>query len=211
MTWPKLNSRIYFITPAGMEKDRLLELVEAAVAGGAGMIQYREKDKSARQMIDEVDCILQRCRAAGVPVIVNDRADVALAVGADGVHLGVDDMPVDMARRALGPEPIIGATTPTSELVKAAETQGASYVAVGAIFPSPTKPEKAAVGPEVIARAKAATGLPICAIGGINAENIGLIAGEKIALYAVVSGISEAADPQAATAELVRLSRGDNG
>lgn len=211
MTWPKLNSRIYFITPAGMEKNHLLKLVEAAVAGGAGMIQYREKDKSARQMIDEVCGLLELCRPARVPVIVNDRVDVALAAGADGVHLGVDDMPLDMARRLLGPEPIIGATTPTTELVKAAETQGASYVAIGAIFPSPTKPEKAAVGREVIARAKAATGLPVCAIGGINGENIGLIAGEKIALYAVLSAISGAADPQATTADLVRLSRGDDG
>ncbi len=198
------------MTPAGVEKDELLGLVEAALAGGVGMIQYREKSKSTRQMIEEVGRILERCRPAGVPVIVNDRVDVALASGAEGVHLGVDDMPIDMARRLLGPEPIVGATTPTAELVRAAAPQGASYVAVGSIFASPTKPEQAAVGPEVIARAKTATRLPVCAIGGINDENIGLIAREEIALYAVVSGISGAVDPRAATAELVRLSRGED-
>jgi thiamine-phosphate pyrophosphorylase len=211
MMWPNLNSRIYFITPAGIETKELLALVEAAVAGGAGMVQYREKSKSTRRMIADVHSMLQRCRPAGVPVIVNDRVDVALAAGADGVHLGVDDMPIDMARGVLGAEPIIGATTPTMELVKAAEAQGASYVAIGAIFDSPTKPEKAAVGLGVIARAKAATRLPVCAIGGINGDNIALIAEERIALYAVISAISDAVDPRVATTELVRLSRAVNG
>ncbi len=205
MPLPCLRSKLYFILPAGLPIAELLRLVEAAISGGVGMIQYREKRKRTRQVTEEVAALLQLTRAASVPLIVNDRADVALAVEADGVHLGQEDMPVMIARRLLGPCAIIGATTPDTQSVETAEREGASYVAIGPVFASPTKPGKAAVGIEAVRRTQQATHLPVCAIGGINATNIRELGPEKVALYAVVSAISSADDPRAATARLVGM------
>ncbi len=203
MPLPCLKSKLYFILPAGLPTPELLRLVEAAVSGGVGMVQYREKAKPTRQMIEEAVRILQLTRPASVPLIINDRADVALAVEAEGVHVGQEDMPVAAARRLLGPCAIVGATTPDAQSVEIAEREGASYAAIGPIFTSPTKPEKAAVGIEAVHRTQQVTRLPVCAIGGINETNIRELVPENVALYAVVSAISSADDPEAATARLV--------
>jgi len=203
MPLPCLKSKLYFILPAGLPAAELLRLVEAAISGGVGMIQYREKAKPTRQMIEEAVRILRLTRLASVPMIINDRADVALAVEADGVHVGEQDMPVATARRLLGPCAIVGATTPDAQSVATAERDGASYVAIGPIFTSPTKPEKTAIGVEAVHRTQQAPRLPICAIGGINETNIRELVPENVGLYAVVSAISSADDPQAATARLV--------
>ncbi len=203
MPLPCLKSKLYFILPAGLPSAELLRLVEAAISGGVGMIQYREKAKPTRQMIEEAVRILRLTRLASVPLIINDRTDVALAAEADGVHVGEQDMPVATARRLLGPCAIVGATTPDAQSVAIAEREGASYVAIGPVFGSPTKPEKAAVGVEAVHRTQQATRLPVCAIGGINETNIRELVSQNVALYAVVSAISSADDPQAATARLV--------
>jgi len=205
MPLPCLKSKLYFILPAGLASPELLRLVEAAISGGVGMIQYREKAKPARQMIEEAVRILQLTRPASVPLIINDRTDVALAAEAEGVHVGQEDMPVAMARRLLGPCAIVGATTPDAQSVEIAEREGASYVAIGPIFASPTKPGKAAVGVEAVHRTQQITRLPVCAIGGINEMNIRELVPENVGLYAVVSAISSADDPQASTARLVRM------
>ncbi len=180
MPLPCLKSKLYFILPAGLPTPELLRLVEATVSGGVGMVQYREKAKPTRQMIEEAVRILQLTRPASVPLIINDRTDVTLAVEAD-----------------------VGATTPDAQSVEIAEREGASYAAIGPIFTSPTKPEKAAVGIEAVHRTQQVTRLPVCAIGGINETNIRELVPENVALYAVVSAISSADDPEAATARLV--------
>ena len=200
-----LRSKLYLILPAGLPSPELLRLVEAAISGGVGMIQYREKEKPTRQMLEEAVRILRLTRLASVPLIINDRADVALAVEAEGVHVGQEDMPVATARRLLGPCAIVGATTPDAQALEIAEREGASYAAIGPIFASPTKPEKATVGVEAVHRTQQITALPVCAIGGINETNIRELVAEKVALYAVVSAISSADDPEAATARLVRM------
>ena len=205
MPLPCLKSKLYFILPAGLPTAELLRLVEAAISGGVGMIQYREKEKPTQQMLEEAVRILRLTRLASVPLIINDRADVAQAVEADGLHVGQEDMPVATARRLLGPCAIVGVTTPDAQSVELAERDGASYIAVGPIFTSPTKPEKAAVGVEAVHRTQPVTRLPVCAIGGINETNIRELVPENVALCAVVSAISSADDPQAATARLVRM------
>lgn len=201
----RLTSPIYVITPD--RPEGLTELVRSAIAGGVGMVQLRLKGCTTREFIAAGEELLPPCREAGAPLIINDRVDVCLAVGAHGVHLGRDDMPVSEARRILGPQRIIGATTQTPELAMQAEAEGASYVAVGPMFGSPTKPEKAPVGPAAILPVKYAVRLPVCAIGGIAQSNVADVARAGADLFAVVSAIAHAADPAVAARGLVRAAQ----
>jgi thiamine-phosphate pyrophosphorylase len=181
--------------------------IEALVTAGVGMIQYRAKELTTRQMIEDCQRILRITRPARVPVVVNDRMDVALAVGAEGVHVGTDDMPVAYARRVMGPHAVVGATAPTPDLAKQAERGGASYVSVGPIFPTSTAPQKAPVGPERIRQIRAACRLPICAIGGITEDSLTVVAQERPDLVAVVTAVAEADNPALAAHRMVaRLS-----
>jgi len=195
-------SPIYFVTPSLLE-PHLESLVEEAIAGGVGMVQLRLKQCTTRELVQCAAALLPLCRRNGVPLVINDRVDVCLAVGADGVHVGQDDLPVEDARAALGPLSIIGATTQTPALATEAESMGASYVAVGPMFASPTKPQKGVIGPRAIPPVKRAVRVPVCGIGGITADNIGEVIAAGAGLAAVVTAISEADDPAAAAAELI--------
>ena len=141
-------------------------------------------------------------RAFGVPLLINDLPEAAAQVGAEGAHVGQEDMSVVEARRVLGPEAIIGATTDTADQVRRAEREGADYIAIGAIFPSPTKPQ-AEIMPRATARELAAlTRLPLCVIGGINEDNIGQLEELSPELVCVISAIALADDPEAAARRL---------
>ncbi len=200
-----IKNGIYFILPQGLPTDEVLALAASTLAGGIGMLQYREKEKPARLMVTEVEQLLTLTRPLGVPLIINDRVDVALACGADGVHLGLEDMPVGIARELLGPGVIVGATTPDAQSLLDAESQGASYVAIGPAFASPTKPDKAVAGLDAIRRTVAQAQTPVCAIGGIDALTLPRLLHEGITLYAVISGIAGGNDPEAAACRLVEL------
>jgi len=201
-----LKSKIYFITPdPPPDTAALCALVREVIRGGAGMIQYRAKATTTARMVQDAAALLELTRPAGVPLLINDRVDVALAVGADGVHVGQEDMPVDISRRIMGPKAIIGASCSTLAEAVAAERNTASYVAFGPVFHSPTKPDLPAIGLDPIMRARNNISVPICVIGGITADNIAQLQPVNPELVAVVSCISEAPNPRAATRELVRL------
>lgn len=195
-------SKVYFVLPADEELSQLEWLVRRAIAGGVGMIQYREKNKTTRQMIDEATRLRRLTRASDVPLIINDRVDVALAVGADGVHVGGEDMPVALARRIMGPKALVGATTPDQASLKVAEKEEADYAAFGPVFPSPTKVNREPVGVEELARRVRQTSLPVCVIGGISVENAHHLRDLNISLAAVVSAIAGASDPAEAVRQL---------
>ena len=202
----QIRSKIYFLTPPdAADLRQLMELVRAAVRGGVGMIQYRAKHRSTRVMIEEARALLKLTRAAEVPLIVNDRVDVALAVGADGVHLGQQDMPPSDARRLVGPHAIVGVTAPSLANARVAEQAAATYMSCGPVFPSPTKPDKPPVGPLLLQSLQNAVSLPICAIGGINEHNLSDLSEINPALVAVCSAISQAEDAQLAARRLVTL------
>jgi thiamine-phosphate diphosphorylase len=204
----RLRSRLYVITPVALAgTDELITFVQTLVAAGVGMIQYRAKGLSTRAMIEDCARLVLITRRAGVPLIVNDRVDVALAVGADGVHVGPDDMPVAYARRLLGPHALVGATAPQPHLARQAEQGGASYVAVGPMFATPTAPDKSPLGPEAIAPVRAAVRLPICAIGGIKEQNLAAVAAAGADLVAVVGAVATAAEPGLAARRLVEQIR----
>ena len=202
----QIRSKIYFLTPPdAADLRQLMELVRAAVRGGVGMIQYRAKHRSTRVMIEEARALLKLTRSAEVPLIVNDRVDVALAVGADGVHLGQEDMPPSDARRLAGPHAIVGVTAPSLANARVAEQAAATYISCGPVFPSPTKPDKPPVGPLLVQSLQNAVSLPVCAIGGINEHNLSDLSEINPALVAVCSAISQAEDPQLAARRLVTL------
>lgn len=161
----------YLVTDSGLSKKGTLSDVREAVESGCRIVQYREKNKSTKEMIEEASEIKRICSSRAI-FLINDRIDVALAVDADGVHIGQDDMPVETARKLLGEEKIIGLSVQDREEAILAEQAGADYVGLGPIFETATKKDAGAgLGPEKIREVKSAIKIPVVAIGGINKEN----------------------------------------
>jgi thiamine-phosphate pyrophosphorylase len=204
----ELRSPIYLIINySSRDRDAALSLLDAGLAGGVGMIQFRAKQPLAALDLDCLATMLERARAADVALVVNDRVDLARTAGADGVHVGLEDASVAAARGALGPNAIVGATTPTPELALAAERDGASYVAVGSVHPSPTRPDKPVVGVERVRAVAAVVRVPVCAIGGITAARVPELLAAGAGLLCVISAVTEAPEPTEVVRELVAACR----
>lgn len=203
---------LYVITrPLPGGANALALAVEQAIAGGAAMVQYRDKSASATRRLQHARVVLEACRAGGVPLVVNDDPALAREVGADGVHLGSSDAGVGEARALLGDDAIIGVSC-YNELDRAlrAEMEGASYAAFGSFFPSPTKPNAVRARPSLLEAARERIGLPICAIGGITPDNGGELVAAGADLLAVLSGVFEAVDVREAAQAYGALFKGIN-
>ena len=181
------------------------ESVEKAILGGAGVIQLREKDASGRSFLQIAESVHAITRRYGIPLIINDRVDIALAVGAEGVHLGQDDIPARDARRIIGPDMILGVSASSLEEARQAERDGADYLGVGAMNPTATKTDADNVTVDVLKEIRAAVSIPIVIIGGINKTTIPLYKGLGIDGIAVVSAVVSAPDPEKAARELRAL------
>jgi thiamine-phosphate pyrophosphorylase len=164
--------RLYVLLTASLCRGDWFQTARAAIAGGADCLQLREKSVSDAELVDRARRLSDLCHEHGVMVIINDRADIALASNADGVHLGQDDLPVRTARAVLGPAPLVGISTHTVEQARAAVTASPDYVAVGPMFASSTKPQEQIPGPSLLRQVRGLTALPIVAIGGITPENV---------------------------------------
>jgi thiamine-phosphate pyrophosphorylase len=200
---------VYLITdPVLVGVRGVLETVEAAIAGGATMIQLRDPEAKTRPLVEEARAILALTRAADIPFIVNDRIDVALATGADGVHVGQADMTVADARKLIGPEPLLGLSITSEADLDVSDLNGVDYLGVGPVFQTSTKPDAAPPinvgGLEAIATR---TRIPIVAIGGLHAGNAADAIAAGASGIAIVSAICAAPDPEAATRELVEIVR----
>ena len=197
------DSSLYFITDStGYDEEEFLRRTEAALKGGATLVQIREKDKSTRDYMALADKVHEVTRKYNVPLIIDDRIDVAMAVGSEGVHLGQSDMPIHIARKILGDDIIIGATAKTVEQAKEAYEQGADYLGVGAIYPTTTKVKTVLTSTETLDKICKAVPIPVNAIGGLNKDNIDVLKGIGIAGICVVSAIMKAEDPQKAAEKL---------
>ncbi|WP_144922868.1 thiamine phosphate synthase [Halorubrum salsamenti] len=198
--------RAYLVTQESRSAGReTAEIVEAALDGGVDAVQIREKGRSARERYDLGRRLRGLTADADVPLIVNDRVDLAAAVDADGVHLGQSDLPVAVARDRLGDEAFVGVSASTVSEARAAADAGADYLGVGAVYGTDTKDvpaETNGVGPERVAAIADAVDLPVIGIGGIDADNAGAVAEAGAAGVAVVSAITAAGDPRAAAAEI---------
>lgn len=199
----KFDSSLYFITDStNFSEEEFLYRTEKALQGGATLIQLREKNKSTREYIDLAKKIHTISRQYGVPLIIDDRTDVALAVDAEGVHLGQSDMPIATARKIMGENKIIGATTKTVPQAIEAYNQGADYLGVGAIFPTTTKVKTVLTSTDTLNDICNAVPIPVNAIGGLNKDNIDVLCNIKIAGICVVSAIMKANDPKVAATKL---------
>lgn len=197
------DSTLYFITDStGFSEEEFLNRTEAALRGGVTLLQIREKTKSTREYISLAQKVHSLTKKYHVPLIVDDRLDVAMAVDAEGVHLGQSDMPIHMARRLWGEDKIIGATAKTVPQALEAWNQGADYLGVGAIYPTTTKVKTVLTSVDTLRDITAAVPIPVNAIGGLNAENIAILRGVPIAGICVVSAIMKAPDPCAAAKTL---------
>ena len=197
------DSSLYFITDSSnFEESEFLYRVEQALQGGVTLLQLREKDKSTREYIVLAEKVHNLTRKYNVPLIIDDRVDVALAIDAEGVHVGQSDMPVILARKLMGDQKIVGATTKTVEQAKEAYEQGADYLGVGAIYPTTTKVKTILTSTETLHDICEAVEIPVNAIGGLNKDNIDILEGIHIAGICVVSAIMKADDPKKATEEL---------
>lgn len=204
--------RLYVIVDAAVARGRsLVEVARAALEGGAEIIQLRAKEWSAREMLEVGGALLGLCRCYGVPFLVNDRADVAWALGADGVHLGQDDLPLPVARRLLGQGKIIGISVDTLDEALKAQEDGADYVSLGPIFPTSTKRDTGpVVGLEGLAKVRCGVQVPLVAIGGINQANAASVLAAGADTVAVIGAVVGAEDVRAATARLrAALGKGD--
>lgn len=187
--------RLYAVTDRGWLRGMTLgEQVEQAILGGATMVQLREKDMHGEALLAEAKAIRAICHRHGVPLLIDDDVEIARLCGADGVHVGQDDMRCEEALRVLGAEAIIGVTAKTIEQARRAQAAGADYLGSGAVFGTSTKPNAKPMTRETLSSIAASVDIPVVAIGGINRGNIEQLAGTGIAGVAVVSGIFAAED-----------------
>ena len=195
----KIDTTLYLVTDStGLSEEEFLAKVEQALQGGVTFLQLREKERSTREYIHlarEVHAIAKRYQ---VPLVVDDRVDVALAAEVDGVHVGQSDMPVWQARKILGPDKIVGATAKTVPQALEALEQGADYLGVGAIYPTTTKVVTVITSTDTLGEICRAVPIPVNAIGGLNQDNLGVLKGIPIQGICVVSAIMKSADPKAA-------------
>ncbi len=196
----KLPSPLYVILDRSVARGRALpELLEAVLAGGCRMVQLREKAMPVSELFPVAQVLRRRSREAGALFIVNDRADLALALDADGLHLGQDDLPGIAGRRLLRPGMILGVSTHDAGQARRALADGADYIAVGSMFPTGTKPGFQLVGPDLIRRVRPEIAIPLVAIGGITEDNCEEVVSAGADAVAVISAVCAAADPETAT------------
>jgi thiamine-phosphate pyrophosphorylase len=210
-----MDPALYLVLDRAMTRGRDVTVVlEAALAGGCRMVQLREKEWPSGRLLPLAERCRDRCRATGATFIVNDRVDVAVAVGAGGVHLGQDDLPPAAARALLRPGMLLGLSTHSVEQARAAAAAGADYVAVGAMFPTATKPDFQLVGPGLIRKLRAEMRVPLIGIGGITVNNVGDVIAAGADGVAVISAVCAADDPEAAVRAFlgaIRRARGLTG
>ena len=192
--------RLYAVTDqAWVGRQTLLEQIEDALKGGATIVQLREKNMDEEAFVEEAIAVRNLCRKYNVPLIINDNVDVALKSRADGVHVGIEDTPVEEIRKRVPADFIIGATCKTIGQAKAAEAAGADYIGVGAVFPSSTKTSAVRITNEQLREIVSSVAIPAVAIGGICCENVCEMKGSSVSGVAVVSAIFAAEDIENAT------------
>lgn len=199
----KIDTTLYFITDStGLEQEEFLTRVEAALRGGVTLLQLREKERTTREYLELAGKVHALTKKYHVPLIIDDRLDVAMAEDTEGVHLGQSDLPIATARRIWGGDKIVGATAKTVPQALEAYEQGADYLGVGAIYPTTTKVKTILTSTDTLRQICEAVPIPVNAIGGLNKDRLDVLAGIPIAGVCAVSAIMKAPDPETAAREL---------
>lgn len=204
----KFDSTLYFITDSTIfSEEEFLFRTEEALKGGATLLQLREKERTTREYIALAEKVHTIAKKYNVPLIIDDRIDVAMAVGAEGVHLGQSDIPIKTAREILGEDIIIGATAKTVPQALEAYEQGADYLGVGAMYPTTTKVKTVLTSTDTLRDICKAVPIPVNAIGGLNKTNTDILKGIDIAGICVVSAIMKADNPKAEAEILLDITK----
>jgi len=207
MKLDKKDLLLYAVTDRSwLDGETLESAVEKALKGGATFMQIREKELDAEKFLEEAKKIKELCKKYHVPFVVNDNVDIAIAVDADGVHVGQNDMEAGNVRELIGRDKILGVSVQTVEQAVLAEKRGADYLGVGAVFPTGSKADADYVSRDTLKEICEAVNIPVVAIGGINRENIMELSGSGICGVAVISAIFAQTDIEKAAAELKKLS-----
>ncbi|QEK12898.1 thiamine phosphate synthase [Crassaminicella thermophila] len=202
----KIDKAIYLVTDdSKMDFDTLYEKVILALKGGINILQLREKKSSSKVFYEHALKMKTLCKKYNVPLIINDRLDIAQAVDADGVHLGQNDLPLTIARKILGPKKIIGISARTVEDALNAQNNGATYLGVGAVFPTNTKEDAKVISEKEFNTIRSFVSIPIIGIGGITLDNASEIINRGVDGIAVVSAILDQKNPKEATKSLKHL------
>ncbi len=200
---------LYFVTDSKLTKQGILKDVKQVIKAGCKIVQYREKKKSSEEMFKEAKQLADLCKNKDVLFIVNDRLDIALAVDADGVHLGQNDLPLVLAREILGKKKIIGTSNYSVEEAKQSEKAGVDYISIGPVFHTDTKKDAGpALGLELLKQVRAITKLPIVGIGGVNEENLGEVLQAGADSVAIISAIVSTENPGKAAERIIEKIRG---
>lgn len=206
MKCDKKELLLYAVTDRSWLNGRTLyQQVEEALKGGATFIQLREKELDQEHFLEEAKEIQKLCKMYHVPFVINDNVEIAVSIGADGVHVGQSDMEAGDVRKKLGPDKIIGVSAQTVEQAVLAEKRGADYLGVGAVFPTSSKSDACEVEHDTLKAICEAVNIPVIAIGGISTENVKKLSGKGLCGIAVISAIFAKSDIEAATKELKEL------
>ena len=201
-----IDYSVYLVTDRRNKTDEeFLNIIEEAIKGGTTIVQLREKTASTKEFYDLALKVKEITSKYGVPLLINDRIDIALAVDSEGVHIGQDDMPADIAREIIGEDKILGVSASTVEEAKKAEIDSADYIGSGAVFPTATKDDADSVSKEELKEIVDSIDIPVVAIGGITVENAHTLKGSGIAGFSVVSAIMSAEDPKEASEKLKEI------
>ena len=201
-----IDYSVYLVTDRRNKTDEeFLNIIEEAIKGGTTIVQLREKTASTKEFYDLALKVKEITSRYGVPLLINDRIDIALAVDSEGVHIGQDDMPADIAREIIGEDKILGVSASTVEEAKKAEIDSADYIGSGAVFPTATKDDADSVSKEELKKIVDSIDIPVVAIGGITIENAHTLKASGIAGFSVVSAIMSAEDPKEASEKLKEI------
>ena len=201
-----IDYSVYLVTDRRNKTDEeFLNIIEEAIKGGTTVVQLREKTASTKEFYDLALRVKEITSRYGVPLLINDRIDIALAIDSEGVHIGQDDMPADIAREIIGEDKILGVSASTVEEAKKAENDSADYIGSGAVFPTATKDDADSVSKEELKEIVDSIDIPVVAIGGITIENAHTLKASGIAGFSVVSAIMSAEDPKEASEKLKEI------
>ncbi len=200
-----IDLSLYLVTDNSENEKKFLKTIEEAILGGVGVVQIREKTAETLEFYNLAIKVKKITTKYNVPLIINDRVDVALAIDADGVHIGQSDMPCDITRKLIGENKILGVSATTIEEAKKAENNGADYIGTGAIFPTTTKDDAPSVTKKDLSDIVNSINIPVVAIGGITIENANELKNTGISGLSVVSAIMNAEDPKKASEKLLNI------
>ena len=201
-----IDYSVYLVTDRRNKTDEeFLNIIEEAIKDGTTVVQLREKTASTKEFYELALKVKEITSRYDVPLLINDRVDIALAVDSEGVHIGQDDMPADIAREIIGEDKILGVSASTVEEAKKAEKDSADYIGSGAVFPTATKDDADSVSKEELKEIVDSIDIPVVAIGGITVENANTLKGSGIAGFSVVSAIMSAEDPKVASKKLKEI------